>query len=406
MFIRRKGLDGQVTPHDSATRDAAFTGTAITIEGEDTCCTNLLVLGFNYVWVCDSHQRAEASNIRWDAKNGFWSINSLDVSRIKPLHGWPFVTFGTLGNAASTAEHMNHRPGIAYRFSGVNDWIQLEDLFEYGHFIGIQTETAEYDAPGSTPAYPYGPSNAVFTNCGKDSLAYPVTPWVIPGSIGFKILGKTNELKLIGCQTAAVDVAYHIELDDGEAQVIMVACSAHGVRTGLKVDGGNVRMSACWLRGLNGHYGETILEGAGISLVGGSASRVIVDRTTDIRGFQYAVNGASIPGAIIGMPHITSGTVINLGLAEMVITGIGTAQPSPNHDQQSVSGPPGQALGTLGATYPGHTIQFYFNDTRSVLSSGNIRLNGGFDLVVNDRDVLTLQSADSFWVEVCRGQAT
>jgi hypothetical protein len=157
MQVLNKTLVGQL-PFASAgaatAAVAAFAGTAITVAGDGTYFSNVLVLGFNTALYSTGRQRITVQNCHADCTNGFDIQSAADVCRVLNSHCWPYLT-GYLPFAAGTA--LVTRSGFAFRYKGVADWSVHENCSHYGFFNGYLYDSVDSVlSVGCASDYPVG----------------------------------------------------------------------------------------------------------------------------------------------------------------------------------------------------------------------------------------------------------
>lgn len=102
LALIRQGLSTVTTLRQALDQVAAFAGTAIRVgdtsgnTGTDARLERLLILGFDTAIEVVLSQRVSISDIAADCRNGIVLRESYDVSRVRDVHLWPFVT-GNLG---------------------------------------------------------------------------------------------------------------------------------------------------------------------------------------------------------------------------------------------------------------------------------------------------------------------
>jgi hypothetical protein len=103
LALLRQGLGTVTTLRQALSEVAAFAGTAIRIgdalgnTGTDARVERAVILGFGTAIEAILSQRVSISDIMADCTNGIVMRESYDVSRIRDVHFWPFVT-GNLDN--------------------------------------------------------------------------------------------------------------------------------------------------------------------------------------------------------------------------------------------------------------------------------------------------------------------
>ena len=379
-FIVRKGM---TAPENDA---SAYAGTAITVSGEDTAVRACLILGFNRAVDCNSFQRQTVEDVRGDCVNGLRSTNALDVPRWRNVHFWPFGTIDAASPVLTFGTgHYLFRNGTAFEWSGINDWFSAIDLFCYGYMTGYKIDGAP----------------SVFLHmCGADNISQATTPWVVASTQGFNVTNAIDKVEFVQCHTAAQEYGLTMQGSVSGGNLDLVGFSCWGIKTaGIRITTDSiVQVSGGYIQGLNTLYGTG---GSGI-ILSNSAAKLLIGKTTIIRDFTNAVDGGTYAGAVLGMPYIYNGTIVNT--ANYSIASASSMAPSRNHDVQLITGT--TANGTLSNTYAGHVVTFVFAASCTIYStitgSTTTYLAGGADFAGTANDTLTLVNDGSKWLEVAR----
>jgi hypothetical protein len=108
VALLRQGLGTVTTLREAITEVAAFAGTAVTIgdssgnTGSDARVERAVILGFDTAIEAIQSQRVSISDIAADCTNGIVLRQSYDVSRVRDVHLWPFVTGNLAGISIAT----------------------------------------------------------------------------------------------------------------------------------------------------------------------------------------------------------------------------------------------------------------------------------------------------------------
>ena len=108
VALLRDGLGTVTTLREAITEVAAFAGTAVTIgdstgnTGTDARVERAVILGFNTAIEAILSQRVSISDVTGDCTNGIVLRESYDVSRVRDVHLWPFVTGNLAGISIAT----------------------------------------------------------------------------------------------------------------------------------------------------------------------------------------------------------------------------------------------------------------------------------------------------------------
>ncbi|MCS6931721.1 MAG: glycoside hydrolase family 55 protein [Acetobacteraceae bacterium] len=108
LALVRQGLATVTTLRQALDQVAAFAGTAIRVgdtagnTGTDARLERLLILGFDTAIEVVLSQRVAISDIAADCRNGIVLRESYDVTRVRDVHLWPFVTGNLTGISIAT----------------------------------------------------------------------------------------------------------------------------------------------------------------------------------------------------------------------------------------------------------------------------------------------------------------
>jgi len=177
LLIYRKGM---VFPAPDA---SAFAGTAITADDDDVTVERSMILGFSKAFYSFGNQRPRMEYVYMDCINGIEIGSCYDIAYVSNCHAWPFASIAQVGATII-------RSGVAFYFYDVGDWSKLTNCFSWGYSRGIRIVNC---------------SSVTVLNCGFDNWT-DGTP-LNTNSIGIELQGNCYDTRLIGCQTAAQDVA-------------------------------------------------------------------------------------------------------------------------------------------------------------------------------------------------------
>jgi hypothetical protein len=257
---------------------ASFSGTAITVSGTDVGIVNCAILGFSLGISSVGWDRLRATDLNMDCNNCIYLEQAFDIPYITRVHCWPFLSVNTL-----TAVN-NKRTGVAFYFKDGGDWNKVQNCFCYGYLIGFKVENC---------------NNVVFSNCGSDNV-----PGGYTNSVGFSIIGNSNETKLIGCQAAASQTGYIVNTTSESNYTTFTSCDGWGL-TG------------------NGLY---ILSGSA-TFIGGTFARlpqgIVVGNTSS---YVY-ITGTAFNALTAGFGVTATAATTRCGLLNLVVASIGSATP-------------------------------------------------------------------------------
>jgi len=372
---------GMTFPQASST---SWTGTAITVGGDDASIFNCMILGFNKAVYSYGFQRPRIEYLLHDNINGIEIADALDVPYVSNCHAWPFATIATGGADADL-----QRSGIAYYLHDVADDGKLTNCFSYGYVTGFQVTNA---------------NTVQLISCTADNTNTANLPDNV-GSQGFVISGTSQDTLLSACQASSMYQS-GITLNTSAGMVTKIlSCDvwntnagATGTASGITVMGGDVQIG-CVLR--NHSNGITVNNATSLVEI---LDETRFDTVSQIINATVATNNVFMknPNFAATIPpgqQVVVGTVT----APTVASAASIALPM-NGGDFFISGTTG--FGTLYGGYMGRQVQLVFTGTISIYSSsgsiGAMRLQGGLTFNANANNVLTLRHNGMQWYEVGR----
>lgn len=359
-YFLRKGM---TTSENDA---SAYAGTLLTGIGNDINLRNLMAVGFNKLFVSSGVGRLIADHIQFDCVNGFDITGSLDTPHITRCHGWPFgtvlaaspvTTFGT--------GHYLFRNGTAYKFTNCVDWAKPTDCFAFGYLRGFDI----VDSP-----------NMTLLNCGADGVSNAGPGYVISGTRGFNLSGASKEVTLLGCQAAAQDYGFFINLTSESDSGLIEGCSVWFIKSaGVSIANGSPI--------IRGNSFRAASAGSGIGVAFASANDEPIIDGNIIDGFGDAINGISnYAKAAIGKNRILNCTNNSTSVGVFQAASASTLPIGPLRDVYEVTGT--TTVTALPATYPGHIVDLRF--TGAVQFTHN-----GTSLILPEARNLTTAAGDA-----------
>ena len=360
---------------------AAFAGTAVTINGNDSAVSHCLIIGFNKAVYSTGNQRQRINNLWFDCVNGIEITNCLDIPYIHHCHGWPFATIQA--SAAGTPGASIIRTGIAYYLHDTVDWAKLTDCFSYGYYRGFQLTAV---------------NSCTLLSCSADNTASGGVP-THTGSVGFSLGGQEN--RLIACQAAAQQSAgVTVAANDGVVQTIVGlniwACGDHGVL----LSGGDLSISGSNFRSVSNGISVSssnskVIDGGGNrfeSVVGKPWNFSAANNTSKVRLSDFlcdvAAGNSFISGTFV-IESIASASPLNLPVNGNYFIVTGTT-----------------STGTIQGGWAGRIVTLVFSDVLSIFSSTGstnaVRLSGGATYTSTASATLTLLHTGTQWVEIGR----
>lgn len=374
LLVHRKGMTFP------AANSSAFSGTAITMNGDDGSVVDCMILGFNRAIDSAGTQRPKFFNLMLDNVNGIKVTNCYDIPRIENVHCWPFATIAQY--AIDQLPTQLQRAGTAFEILGVADWAKLTNCFAYGYATGFDINNV---------------NTATLTSCTVDGTA-PSN--VLAGSRGFSVRGTSYDTKLIGCQAASQEIGFY--LDTGaNIQNQLVNCIAwNGTNHAFFIGSGDWMLTSCVAR----QYTNGIL-------YNNAASRLT------IQGFQFGAtltnrlncNVSSTTGFIrfegAQAPSVSSGGSLVTGTFTSASVASAQPLPIPAHGNDfTVTGTTN--FSNLQSGWAGREVTLYFSGILTVVSgtgaADSIRLNGGSNFTTAAGSTLTLRHNGTQWYEVGR----
>jgi hypothetical protein len=360
LLVMRSGVNHPVVG------DGTYSGTAVTVDGDDCYIGYCMFLGHTLAINSDLSGRHKFEWIFGDCSGGIKIASSFDVSRITNCHFWPWLSTGNDGVAVPDANH--YRSGVGFDIHGLDIGI-VSDCFAFGYYRGFRVISV---------------GAATFTNCATDGAL------LFAGSIGFDIgdgsLGDTGT-RFIGCVVFSAVNGFWINLPTND-YVSLTNCQCSAVSgTGIYVASGDVGIHGGFLAATTANvYVANAL--SKVSIVGtrfNSASAPItgLSRFVEVAGID---TGLYVGGAAIGSP----GPRQIASASPLVITATGSF-----FEVLGVTG-----FSTITAGYPGRLIILKFAGILTVTDGVPIKLNGDFITAANS--TLTLVSDGTNWFEVAR----
>lgn len=367
LSIYRQGL---TLPAPNA---AAFSGTAVTIAGDDAFVSRSMILGFNRAIVSAGHQRPRFESVYGDNTNGIEISGSFDVAYIVHCHMWPFATM------AENVSHENlERDGTAYDLHDGADWAKITDSFSYGYKLGFHVRNA---------------NSVTLVSVGADNTKLQ------PNSSGIAIDGTSTDVRLIAPQVAAQS-----------SQGILIATNA-GLHT-------EIIAANAWRNGAHG----ILIRSGDVNVVGGEIRETRNGITVESRGSSVTITNVSFrsvdeyPISVLeenysvfadhndyGLDSDSKPAIGGKLVAQKIRSAGNTVLPR-NGDDFIVLG--NADIRNLSSGWRGREITLYFSEQLMMYSStgnsGCMHLKEGRALRVEKDQVLKLRHNGVQWFEVGR----
>jgi hypothetical protein len=370
-IIMRDGLNLPFTSEAAATAGvAAFSGTAISVNGADVTLEKMLILGFTYAVTAYNHERVRCYSLTGDCTNGVLISGAYDICYLDKCHFWPWTTV----HQTWTTSALLRRTGSAYKMENGGDWNKISDCFSYGYQRGFYVDNC---------------NSVTISGCGADN-ALPHT-----GSIGFLISNACEDARLIACQAAAQDVAGFYFGQNAGFHATLTSCDSwYCANSGIAVTSGDVSILGGILRNTSNGV-----------LVTSAASLVNIDevkfQSTSIAPISSSVATENI--------HIGDNDYGNWPAAapivdntKIVIKSIASADPLLlPHRSNFLQVLGTTSFGSINGGWMGREITLKFNDALTVSDGGaSLKLNGSF--VTSANSTLKLIHDGVAWCEVSR----
>lgn len=367
---------GMVFPATISSNASAFSGTCVTIAGDDASVMSCMIMGFNTAIYSSGAARLRVEYLYHDNVNGIEITNCNDVCYITNCHAWPFATIVSGQDWSNLI-----RTGTAYYVHDLVDWARFTNCFSYGYFRGFRVKTAD---------------STILTGCGADN-AYSGTP-LHANSVGYYIEGTSYETKLVGCQAAAQATAGVFVSTDAGLSTFLTDQTIWGCGThGLLVSGGDVIVQ-----------GGTVRNTPNAITENNAASTISVNGTTfvDVSGkpINLAIASNKVHFKNCNFAAYTANPVGGSTLTAASVASAASVTLPNNGDIFTITGTTN--FGTLGNGWLGRDVTLVFSAALTVFngtgSTTSIKLLGGSNFTVGASSVLKLKHNGVQWYETGR----
>lgn len=202
---------------------AAFSGTAVTIAGNEARVEGALFLGFNRAIDSNGYQRLRFIDVQGDCTNGIRLAACTDVPYIHRCHFWPFTTANYTWTASDTTQRILTRSGIGFELKDTVDWGKLTNCFTYGYFRGFRLSNV---------------NASLLTGCASDGPVSNGVP-VVTGAIGALIEGGSLDTSIVGFTAAAASQGIFVGTSPG-CFTELIGCNNVACTIGVNVRDGDV----------------------------------------------------------------------------------------------------------------------------------------------------------------------
>lgn len=379
--IVRDGLDLPfASAAAAATGVAAFAGTAVTNNGNDSRVEEVLFLGFATAITSTNYGRMRYNKVQGDCTNGISIGNALDVVYMDQCHFWPYTTANYSWTADDATQDILMRGGIAFHLHDTVDFPRIASCFSYGYIRGFRIHNT---------------NAASLVGCSADGPVNAGAPRQ-SGSMGVLFEGNSTDNTLVNFYAAGKSQGYYCNSVSGN--VFLTSCDAVACTVGVDVQSvQDVYVLGGLLR--NCSYGVQVANSTPIV-------KVVNTKIRDYLAKPVNTSAATAKLFITNMEFIApaAGAAMADNAANWTLPTVASADPLnlPGHvgDTFLVTGTTG--FGTLNGGYPGRTVKLFFAGALTILNGASMRLNGSANFVTAAGSSLTLTWAGTQWREVGR----
>ena len=317
--------------------------------------------------------RTRLNRLQIDCVNGVFLEYAYDIPYINEIHCWPFCSVSAPGEPLGA--HLL-RSGTAFRFGEVDDWLKIQNCFNYGYYLGFHIA---------------GGNNVTLVSCGSDYVSDQVND----GSIGFLIDGNSREATLLACQAAARHFGFYINTPASNGSHSLNGCSS------WECDSNHIVLE----------QGRAIIQGHRFR-GGASSNGVYVHQNFD----RATIIGNDFKDLNVGILMVNNGTKVyeRFNTYSGVTTKrwpsgyraiVNSADPLPLDGESEAY----EVLGTTNfgtidnpADFTGKTVILKFTGNISVYDGGNIKMKDNTVFAASADDTLMLYSDGQYFFEVAR----
>ncbi|MFC0407991.1 glycosyl hydrolase family 28-related protein [Roseomonas elaeocarpi] len=306
VAVLRSGLTPPKTMREGINFVQSFAGTAITIgsgsdaPGTDAKVENVLVLGFDLAILSDYAARAKIREVIGDNRNGIRINHSYDITHIRNVHFWPFLT-GNLSNVSlvsfAVSAVANNGSGLIRLTTSSAHNLVTGDLINVSGCLGLRAANGRFtatvvsdkvvDLQGSTYAAGYTSGGTLWVwNNRRTGTAFQVENSDVAELINCFAYGYDTGFSF---GTAAAAIQCHNCSVDNHLSV------ADPLTVGVKITNSAFRTK--WVGGFLSSQGTTILvdttgddsnQFVGVSVNGGS------NRTVDLQNGSLTLDACEL----------------------------------------------------------------------------------------------------------------
>lgn len=366
LIIYRKGMTFPTL------NDSLFSGTALDAISSTASLSELLVMGFEYLFV-GSGQRYIIDRVFGDNKNGIEIYASPDVCYITRCHMWPFSSnTGIYPNSAV------NRSGKAYYFHDIGDWLKISDCFSYAYQTGFDLNNV---------------NSVTLSNVSTDHN-FPNSQG---GSVGIHVRGTCNDVLIDNPQTAAQITGIKVATSSGNTTRINNLNAWSNTNCHVVVDSGNVSIQ-------NGR-----LRDAPKAVQVNSVSSIVTVNGVNIKAIPQPFD-ITIPteNVVIGVDNvyedISAGSLTSTNLSLKPIVSASNLLLPATGGSFNVTG--NNTISFISGYYTGRIVRLIFNESCTVSHGGagqaGLKLMGGVTFNAKAGSSLTLLHINTGWIELSR----
>ena len=268
VAVIRQGLTAPATWRDAVAMVAGFSGTGITLgdgtnhNGSDSRVESVLVLGFEQGIRSAYNARIRLRDIAGDNRHGIRVEQSYDISRIRDVHFWPFLT-GNLGGISlverNVAAIANNGAGLIRVTTAEAHGLVTGDVVNLARCLGLPAANGRFtvtaisstvvDLQGSTFASGYASGGKLYVwNNRRTGTAFHME--------------SADVCDLVNCFAYGYDVGFRLSTAAAATQCVNCSVDNHydvadPLTIGLHVTGNAFRTK--WVGGFLSSQGTTVL---------------------------------------------------------------------------------------------------------------------------------------------------
>ncbi len=332
---------------------SAFSGTAITIGGDDVLFFGCAFMGYNSAIVSDGWARLTVDTCKFDCNNGIDIRNSFDVPRILNSHFWPWLTVAT-GNVGVGTANALYRSGKAMYLNNAA-WPTIDNVFTFGYQTGLELVDCT------------NPTVVADLEGNRDSANS-----IIP-TVGCKVSGTTGNGSFT-LDTAHHQYGLHIAVNTGVHNRVSDGMYRDSSGAGMYIQTGDATVDNNTTQGLSTGVG-----GTGVLVASTAGVVVIPTHRTSAES-----EGVRIENTLTSVTQVfPSGTTtpVNTTVQQFQIVAATTLPIRAHNDHWYVTGT--TSITNFLETFSGHRITIVFTQALTLTDgagAGAIRVGGSLSV--------------------------